>query len=93
MAAIQIYTAPRCGFCSQARALLQSKGIEFEEIDVSCVPGAHNEMLRRTRGKTTVPQIFADDFYVGDCEAIYRLDQEGKLDVMLKRPNLAKLVD
>tara|TARA_S200000501_G_scaffold134292_1_gene127102 strand:- start:1001 stop:1285 length:285 start_codon:yes stop_codon:yes gene_type:complete len=89
IADVEIYTAPRCGFCSQAKALLQSKGIEFEEIDISCVPGAHDEMLRRAGGRTTVPQIFANGFYVGDCEAIYLLDEQGELDVMLSRPSLA----
>ena len=80
---IQIYVSPFCGFCSRARDLLWSKGIDFEEIDVFSVTGAREEMKRRTGGLTSVPQIFADDAYVGDCDAIHPLEARGQLDALL----------
>ncbi|MEK9722801.1 MAG: glutaredoxin [Rhodospirillaceae bacterium] len=83
MAKIQIYTSPFCGFCFRAKELLTSKGIAFEEIDVFSVPGARAEMTARAGGRTSVPQVFADDAYIGDCDGIHRLDAEGALDAKL----------
>ena len=83
MAKIEIYISPFCGFCFRAKELLSSKGIEFKEIDVFSIDGAREEMIRRTRGMTSVPQIFADDVYVGDCDRIHDLEAQGELDVKL----------
>ena len=83
MANIQIYTSPFCGFCFRAKELLRAKGVDFEEIDVFSVPGARDEMIKRARGNTSVPQIFADDAYVGDCDAIHMFEDEGILDKKL----------
>ena len=83
MAKIEIYTSPFCGFCFRAKELLQAKGIDFEEIDVFSVAGAREQMMERSGGKTSVPQVFADDVYVGDCEGIHMLDVQGELDAKL----------
>ena len=80
MAKIEIYTSPFCGFCSRAKELLHAKGVAFEEIDVFSVSGAREQMMKRSAGKTSVPQVFANDIYVGDCERIYMLDSQGELD-------------
>ena len=83
MAKIEIYTSPFCGFCLRAKALLQAKGADFEEIDVFSVAGARQQMMERSGGKTSVPQVFADDAYVGDCDGIHTLDAQGELDEKL----------
>ena len=83
MAKVEIYTSPFCGFCFRAKALLQAKGIDFVEIDVSSVASARDQMMERSGGKTSVPQVFANDAYVGDCDGIHMLDAQGKLDAKL----------
>ena len=83
VAKVEIYTSPFCGFCFRAKELLQAKGIDFEEIDVFSVASARDQMMERSGGKTSVPQVFADDAYVGDCDGIHMLDAQGKLDAKL----------
>ena len=84
MAKIDIYTSPWCGFCHRAKLLLAEKGVQFTEIDVTMTPGAREEMVSRGGGRT-VPQIFADDMYVGDCNGILALDAAGQLDAKLRK--------
>ena len=83
MAKIEIYVSPFCGFCVRAKQLLSSKGVDFMEIDIFSKDGAREEMIRRTGGRTSVPQIFADGNYVGDCIGIHELEAEGNLDIKL----------
>lgn len=84
MAVIEIYTTPFCPFCVRAKSLLKSKGVEFTEIDVMMRPGRRREMTERAGGRRTVPQIFVDGDYLGDCTDIYGMDREGRLDAALK---------
>ena len=84
MAEIEIYTTPFCPFCLRAKSLLKSKGVEFTEIDVMMRPGRRREMTERAGGRHTVPQIFVDGEYLGDCTDIYGMDREGRLDAALK---------
>ena len=79
---IKIYTTQFCGFCYRVKALISSKGIAFDEIDVS-FDKEKREMMARLAGSTSVPQIFVDGYYLGDCEAVVSLDEEGKLDEKL----------
>jgi len=83
MAKIVIYTTQYCPYCVQAKRLLNKKGIAFEEIDVSHDPELRNIMVQKAGGRMTVPQIFVDDKYLGDCDGIYALDRAGKLDALL----------
>ena len=84
MAVIEIYTTPFCPFCVRAKSLLKSKGVEFTEIDVMMRPGRRREMTERAGGRRTVPQIFVDGDYLGDCTDIHGMDREGRLDAALK---------
>ncbi len=84
MAKIIIYTAPVCSYCVQAKRLLSRKGVSFEEIDVSRNPELRRKVIEMSGGRMTVPQIFVDDAYIGDCDGIYALDRAGKLDPLLK---------
>jgi glutaredoxin 3 len=83
MARIIIYTTPICPYCVQAKRLLTRKGVSFEEIDVSRDPEMRRKVVQMSGGHMTVPQIFADDHYVGDCDGIYALEKEGRLDALL----------
>ena len=83
MARVEIYTKIFCGFCSSAKRLLDGKGVEFEEYDISLGGPKRAEMLQRANGRTTVPQIFIDGVHVGGCDDLHALDDAGKLDLML----------
>ena len=81
---IQIYTSPLCGYCRAAKRLLQSKGVEFVEVDLANEPERREEMVQRSNGGRTVPQIFIDDRHVGGCDDLYALERVGKLDPLLQ---------
>ena len=80
---IEIFTRPGCGYCSAAKSLLTRKSAAFTEYDVAIDPKFRDEMLARSNGGTTYPQIFIDKVHVGGCDELYALDREGKLDGML----------
>ena len=82
MAKVEIYTSALCGYCSRAKNLLEKKGVNFIEYDVTFDTGKRQEMSVRT-GKTAVPQVFIDDKPVGGSSDLIELDVDGELDVML----------
>jgi glutaredoxin 3 len=84
MPGIVMYATGWCPYCSAARALLRSKGVAFEEIDVDAHPGARAEMMKRS-GRRTVPQIFIGETHVGGCDDLMELDAAGGLDPLLKQ--------
>jgi glutaredoxin 3 len=83
MAKIEIYSSPFCGFCHAAKRLLNQKGAEFTEIDVMKEPQRRAEMVSRSGGGRTVPQIFIDGIHVGGSDELHALDRRGGLDPML----------
>ena len=83
MARIEIYTKAFCGFCARAKQLLAAKGVEFEEYDITMGGPKRAEMLQRTHGRSTVPQIFIDDRHVGGCDDLHELELHGRLDPLL----------
>ena len=83
MASIEIYTSFFCGFCHRAKSLLESKGVAFDEIDVSFKPSARTEMMERAGGKHTVPQIFIDGEHIGGSDELAALERAGRLDAKL----------
>lgn len=83
MPKIEIYTTPFCGFCHAAKRLLSSKGVEFTEFDLLKQPDLRDEMLQRSNGERTVPQIFIGETHVGGCDELYALDRAGNLDPLL----------
>ncbi|MDB3873463.1 glutaredoxin 3 [Pelagibacteraceae bacterium] len=84
MVNIDIYTTPYCPFCIRAKKLLANKKVEFNEIDLSENPDKFEEMLSKSNGARTVPQIFVNGEHIGDCDHIHDLDQKGELDKILK---------
>lgn len=83
MAKIDIYTKFLCPYCSRAKSLLQKKGLEFNEIDISMGGDKRAEMLARSNGRSTVPQIFIGDTHVGGSDDLAMLERSGKLDSLL----------
>ena len=83
MKKIEIYTTTYCPFCVKAKLLLNKKRIKFYEIDVSNDESLREKMSSMANGARSVPQIFADNIHIGDCDKIYKLDQENKLDKLL----------
>lgn len=83
MARVEIYTRDFCGYCARAKALLRDKGVAFEEYDVSMGGPKREEMLSRSNGGTTVPQIFINGAHVGGSDDLAALERAGKLDAML----------
>ena len=79
-----MYIADWCPYCARARRLLAAKGVAVEEIDVEAVPDAHAEMLARSGGRTSVPQIFIAGQHVGGCDELEALEADGRLDPLLK---------
>lgn len=83
MSTVEVYTSPFCPYCHRAKALLEKKGVAFTEIDVPGTPGAREEMLRRTSGARTVPQIFIDGRGIGGSDELAALERAGELNALL----------
>lgn len=83
MAKVEIYTKSGCPYCARAKALLESKGVDFDESEISTNPAAREQMLGRANGRTTVPQIFIDGEHIGGSDDLAALDGSGKLDALL----------
>jgi len=83
MSRIDIYTTEFCPYCVQAKILLEEKGATYRELRVDREPGLREEVLERSGGMRTVPQIFIGDVHVGGFQELAALDREGKLDPLL----------
>ena len=83
MAEIEIYTTPLCPYCFVAKRLLTGKGVEFREIDLWREPDRRAEMLERSEGRMTVPQIFIDGRGIGGCDELQALARSAELDELL----------
>ena len=77
---IIIYTTDYCPYCISAKKLLDRKGQKYIEINLTSDPSKREEMLLKSKGARTVPQIFIDDFHVGGFDDMAELDRLGKLD-------------
>ncbi len=82
MAKVVIYSKTYCPFCVRAKNLLETKGVEFEEIMVDSDPNLFDELKKRS-GMMTVPQIFINDKLVGGYTELAELDDQGELDPLL----------
>ena len=80
---VDIYTKFACGFCVRAKHLLTSKGVEFNEFDITMGGEKRDEMLARAPGAMTVPQIFIGEVHVGGSDDLAALEASGKLDALL----------
>ncbi|HVY12182.1 MAG TPA: glutaredoxin 3 [Alphaproteobacteria bacterium] len=83
MAKVTVYSGPGCPYCDRAKALLKSKGVNFEDFNVRADPAKFDEMLKISNGRKTIPQIFINGQHVGGCDDLMALNSAGKLDAML----------
>lgn len=81
---VEIYTWQYCPFCVQAKALLDSKGVEYTEYKIDGDEEARAKMTARAGGRRTLPQIFVDkNHHIGGCDDIHALERRGELDTIL----------
>lgn len=83
MADVVLYTKPGCGYCHAAKALLERKGADFTEHVASRDPAKKQEMIQRSGGRMTFPQIFIDGNHIGGSDELHALDRKGELDPLL----------
>lgn len=83
MTKVTIYTAMFCGYCARAKHLLNSKQVDFEEINVSFSSAKRAELEARTGGNSQVPQIWIGDRHVGGSDELVALERAGELDALL----------
>ncbi|GAB3035683.1 MULTISPECIES: glutaredoxin 3 [Oleiagrimonas] len=81
---IQMYTTAVCPYCVAAKNLLKSKGLEWQEIRIDTDPARLSEMLERSSGRRTVPQIFVNGAHVGGFDDLAAADRSGKLATLLE---------
>ena len=81
---IIMYSGPMCNFCEAAKRLFARNNASYNEIDISKVAGAVDEMIKKANGKRTIPQIFFDDQHIGGYDEVRALEKENKLKDFLK---------
>ena len=84
MKKITIYTGPICNYCDAAKRLLQRNSLQFSEIDISSGPEVLNEMIKKSNGKRTIPQIFFDDKHIGGYVELRELEKNNQLLDIIK---------
>ena len=84
MANIEIYSGDFCPYCVRAKSLLKNKNVEFTEYNVQRDMQRQAEMLERSGGARSIPQIFIGGNHIGGCDDLYALDSRGELDPMLE---------
>jgi glutaredoxin 3 len=85
MPKVEIYTARYCPYCEEAKALLKRRGVAFEEIDIGGNWEKRDEMIERSRGQVTLPQIFINGRHVGGAGELKELDRGDQLSGLLQR--------
>ena len=79
-----MYSGPLCNFCEAAKRLLLRNNLEFNEIDVSIKDELRDEMIKKSNGRRTIPQIFFDDYHVGGYQELRDLEKKGELLNLVK---------
>ncbi len=83
MAKVTIYTTQMCPYCIRAIRLLRQKGAQIEEISAGWNPKKKAEMIARSNGRRTFPQIFIGETHIGGCDDLFALERRGGLDSLL----------
>ena len=84
MSKVEIYTWQYCPFCIRAKSLLKKKNVNFTEYKIDGDEDARELMIERADGRRTLPQIFIDNEGIGGCDDLYLLENENKLEALLK---------
>ena len=79
MKTVTVYMGPRCSYCEAAKRLLARNNIAYKEINIALEEGKMDEMLKKSNGKRTIPQIFFDEYHVGGFEELRALEKENSL--------------
>jgi len=82
-AEITIYLTQYCPYCVRAKSLLNSKEVNYTEFDVGLQPKLRDEMIQKSKGITSVPQIFIGETHIGGCDDLFAIESAGKLDDLL----------
>ncbi|MBH0096011.1 glutaredoxin 3 [Psychrobacter sp. NZS113] len=81
---VKVYTTPICPYCSNAKQLLKTKGVAYEEIGMHDISSEERQaLMKKTNNYRTVPQIFVGDTFVGGFDELNQMNQQGKLDELL----------
>ena len=80
---VTVYMGPMCAFCDAAKRLLNRNNIPYKEINIATEEGKIDEMLSKSNGKKTIPQIFIEDYHVGGYDELRALENKGELDQLL----------
>ena len=81
---VTVYMGPMCNFCDAAKRLLTKKNIPYKEINIALDEKKREEMLKKSNGKRTIPQIFIEDYHVGGYVELRALENKGELDNLIK---------
>ena len=84
MKKILMYSGPMCNFCEAAKRLLDRNNLEYEVIVISSGDDIREEMIKKSNGKRTIPQIFFNDYHVGGYQELRELEKSNKLQELLK---------
>ena len=79
-----VYMGPMCAFCDAAKRLLNKKNIPYKEINVALEEDKMEEMIKKSNGKRTIPQIFIENYHVGGYDELRALEIKGELDNLLQ---------
>ena len=82
---VQIYTSNFCGYCILAKKLLTKKSVSFLETNITINPDKRPEMIERSGGRSSVPQIFISDIHIGGYDEISHLEKNGQLDIIIMK--------
>ena len=80
---ITVYMGPMCSYCDAAKRLLNKKNIPFKEINIALEEGKMEEMLKKSNGMKTIPQIFIEDYHIGGYDELRALENKGELDKLI----------
>tara|TARA_Y100000310_G_C20270381_1_gene617707 strand:+ start:186 stop:440 length:255 start_codon:yes stop_codon:yes gene_type:complete len=83
MKQVTVYMGPMCAFCDATKRLLTKKNIPYNEINIAIEENKMKEMIKKSNGKRTIPQIFIEDLHIGGYNELRTLENKGKLDKLL----------
>ena len=86
---VRIYTTALCSYCLRAKKLFEDRDVAFDEIDVTFSPALRTEMVEKSNGTRSVPQIFIDGNHIGGCNELFAIEENGELDTLLFNEKLS----
>ena len=81
---VTVYMGPMCAFCDAAKRLLNRNNIPYKEINIALEEGKREEMLEKSNGRKTIPQIFFNELHIGGYQELRELEKKGELQDLVK---------